>query len=92
MGREGSGRTASLVRTLAAVLSYPLVGELGGVVREHLGSTSWTSPIFKPVLLDSVQCSWCARTQMCPYAFFQNCELYFSASVNLAEKAREAGP
>ena len=28
--------------TLAAVLSYPLVGELGGVVREHLGSTSWT--------------------------------------------------
>ena len=47
-GSRGAGEWAERVRahcipcTLAAVLSYTLVGELGGVVREHLGSTSWT--------------------------------------------------
>ena len=31
------------------------VRELSGVVREHLGSTSWTQPILNPALFDGIQ-------------------------------------
>ena len=46
------------------------VGQLGCIVREHLGSTSWTHSILHLVLFDSFEsCNthFCAGTQMCPY-------------------------
>ena len=35
--------------------NIPNVRELSGVVREHLGSTSWIQPILNPALFDGIE-------------------------------------
>ena len=57
------------------------VRQLGGIVREHLGSTSWTHSIFHPVVLDGFEScnTHCVQEHKCVPTHAVTLEMKWSA-------------